>query len=147
MRRLASGIIVLSILIALAPTAGASLLSKTYEFKNAVTLEIGIANQDGLRLDTARFQLPSPSNSRWWPSGRTVNVQVALSNTTDRSMKVGIAVALFDEAGRLVGVASGGTKLMSIKPGRQKNYKLVFDGANGEAYLAKTFQITVETKP
>jgi hypothetical protein len=147
MRRLASGIIVLGMSIALAPAAGASLLSKTFEFKNAVTLEVGAANQDGLRLDTVRFQLPSPSSNRWMPSGRTVNVQVALSNTTDKSMKVGIAVALFDEAGRLVGAATGGTKLMPIKPGRQKDYKLVFDGANGEAYLAKTFQISIETKP
>ena len=71
---------------------------------------------------------------------------MAISNTSGESRKVGLALALFDEEGRLLGVASGGSKLASIKPGRQKSFILLFDGVNSEAHRAATFQISMESK-
>ena len=55
-------------------------------------------------------------------------------------------VALFDEQGRLLGVASGGSRVNALKPSRQRTFKLVFDDVNREAYKAKTFQISIESK-
>ena len=72
--------------------------------------------------------------------------EVSLSNTADRSLKVGVAIALFDADGRLVGVASGGSRWAPIKANRQKTFRLVFDNVNHEIFDTKTFQITVETK-
>jgi hypothetical protein len=54
-------------------------------------------------------------------------------------------VALFDNDGRLVGVADGGTSLVPLRGGRFKVYRLVFQNVNAAAPLATTFQISVES--
>lgn len=59
---------------------------------------------------------------------------------------MGVAIALYDGEGRLVGVASGGTGLMPLKPDRQRSFTLIFDDVNALAAQAQTFQITVESK-
>ena len=146
MRRLI-GISMLALtLAALTPGIEAALISRIFEFKSGVTLEVGASTGDGLRLDTVRFQLPSTVDGSF-RSGGLATATVAVSNTTETSGKVGIAIALFDDDGKLVGVASGGTKLTSIKSDRQKTFTLVFDHVNGEASRAKTFQVTLESRP
>jgi hypothetical protein len=145
-RPAAAGLPVLIAALLLAPIADAGLISKEYHFKPDVTLEIGAATDSGLRLDSVRFHLPSTAGGEHVRTGGVVKVEVAVSNTTGAAQKVGIAVALFDEVNRLVGVASGGSKVMSIKGNRQKSYTLVFDDVNGEAYKATTFQISIESK-
>jgi hypothetical protein len=146
MRRL-FGISMLALtLAALAPGATAALISRVFEFKPGVTLEVGASTDDGMRLDSVRFQLPSAGDGSF-RSGGLATATVAVSNTTEASSKVGIAIALFDEGGKLVGVASGGTKLTSIKGDRQKSFTLVFDHVNDAAFKTKTFQITLESKP
>ena len=128
----------------LSPWPAAALLSKSYLFRPGVFFEVGAATDDGLRLDTARFQMPSETGVRTVPQP---TVDVTISNSSESSKKVGIAVALFDEQGRMVAVASGGTKLMPLKAGRQKAYRLVFTDLNTEASRASTFQISLESKP
>jgi hypothetical protein len=126
------------------PVVNAGLVSKSYEFKPGTTLEIGASTDDGLRVDLVRFVMPSSTAVR---TASEAGVEVAISNTSEKSQRVGVAVALFDAQGRMVGVASGGTKFMPIKPGRQKSYKLVFDSVYVESPRATTFQISVESKP
>jgi hypothetical protein len=125
----------------------AGLLSKRYEFKSGVILEVGAQSEDGLRLDTVEFQVPTPIGGMVTRSGGLVTVDVAISNTAQEARRVGIAVALFDDAGRLLGVANGGNKLMSVKPGRQARFELSFDGVNAEAHRATVFHVSVEMKP
>jgi hypothetical protein len=127
--------------------ADAALLSKAYNFKDDVTLEVGESTADGLRLDSVRFRLPRTIDGEHTRTGGVVKAEVALSNTTAVGLKAGIAIALFDEGNRLVGVASGGSRLVSVKANRQKLYTLVFDNVNAEAHRAATFQISVESKP
>ena len=141
------GMAMLLTVLALPATIEAGLLSKTYEFKEGVTLEVGAETDTGLRLDTVQLTLPSTTGGRFLRTGGLVRAEISISNTIDESRKVGIAIALFDAQGRLVGVASGGTKLLPIKPQRQRTYDLVFDYVNEDAYKATTFQISVEAKP
>jgi hypothetical protein len=145
MRRLTRVSILVLALSALAVSTEAALISRVFEFKSGVTLEVGSVTADGLRLDSIRFQLPSTGDGSF-RSGGLVTATVAVSNTTETSSKVGIAIALFDEGGKLVGVASGGSKLTSIKGDRQKTFTLVFDHVNGEAHRATTFQISLESR-
>ncbi len=128
-------------------TAQSALLSKTFKFKTDTTLEIAASVDGGLRLDTVRFYLPSTMGGPIVRTGGSVRADVAVSNTGTVSQKFGIAVALTDDDGRLLGAANGGTKFVSLKAGRQDTYRLVFDGVNGEAYKATRFMITIETKP
>jgi hypothetical protein len=120
------------------------LLSKTYEFRADVFLEIGAATADGLLLDSVRFQMPSATAVR---TAAEATATVTITNTTDASKRVGIGIALYDDAGRMVGVVAGGTKLMPLKAGKQKIYKLIFEHIYVEAPRATTFQISVESKP
>ena len=73
-------------------------------------------------------------------------VDVTISNLGDEAKKVGIAIALYDADGRLVGVASGGSKLVAIKPDRKSTYELNFADVGNMAHRAATFQISLEAK-
>ena len=131
-------------LMILTPATRAGLVSKTYEFKADVFLEIGATTDDGLRLDNVRFQMPSATAVR---TAAEATVTVNITNTSAESKRVGLGIALFDDAGRMVGVVAGGTKLMPLKAGKQKVYKLIFEHVYVEAPRATTFQISVEAKP
>jgi hypothetical protein len=127
-------------------SAASALVSKRYEFKAGVLLEMGVSAPSGLRLDTVRFTMPAASEDRLTRTGGLLTARVAVSNTADRSIKAGLAIALFDGEGRLLAVASGGNKLAGLKPDRQQTFTLVFDGVNSEAHKATHFQISLEAK-
>ena len=128
-------------------TSDAALVSRSYEFKPGVTLEIGARIEDGLRIDSVLFRLPPVRNGVADPAGGPAGAQVTVSNDSEEPYGAGIAIALFDAEGRLLGVASGGSSLRAIRPGRQRAYTLLFDGANGLLHRADRFQITLESKP
>jgi hypothetical protein len=129
-----------------APAQAGRLFSKTYEFKAATILEVGADIERGLRLDSVRFLVPASGDGTVTRAGETVQVEVALSNTGSESRRIAIALALFDDQGRLLGVTSGGDKLFPLKGGRQATYLLTFSHVNAEAPRATRFQISVETK-
>jgi hypothetical protein len=126
-------ILMLALLAASSATAG--LLSKSFEYREDITLEIG-KETGGLRLDGVHFHGKS----------KPLRADVAVSNISSGPLKAGVAIALFDAEGRLVGVASGGTQFMPVRAGRQKSYPLIFDHVNGEISKAKSFQISLEAK-
>ena len=133
--------------LVLAPSTGsAEMLSKKYKFRPGTNLEIGEDVVAGVRIDTVKFELPAGGSGRLLRLGGLAQAVVAISNTTKESRKVGIAVAVFDDTGRLLGVASGGSTVRGIRPFRQVGYGLVFDDVNAEIASATTFQITVEVR-
>lgn len=121
------------------------LLSKTYKYKHGVLLEIGEISEDELRLDSVQFFLPSDSKGIF-KVGPSVRAEVAVSNLGAEPTQVGIAIALFDAQGRLVGVASGGSSMLAIKSQRQSYYTLAFRNLNNLAAEATSFQISIEPK-
>lgn len=137
-------VVALGVLMLLAPATRAGLLSKTYEFRSDVFLDIGASTDDGLRVDSVRFQMPSATAVR---TAAEATATVSITNTSDSAKRVGMGIALFDDAGNMVGVVAGGTKLMPLKAGKQKIYKLIFEHIYVEAPRATTFQISVESKP
>ena len=129
------------------PAAQADTFSKKYRYVQDKTLEMGETLGDGMRLDSIQFAMPSPSDGKILRIGGVPEAVVAISNMSQESVKVGIAVAVFDEEGRLLGVASGGSAMRGIRALRQVGYSLKFDYVNGEMAKAATFQVSVETKP
>ena len=81
MRRLLLSGILLALLGAVlwaAPNAWSAPLSKRYEFKDGVILEMAARATSGLRLDTVRFRVPAPrvSSTDSAPTGsRRVGVE------------------------------------------------------------------------
>ena len=145
MRRTTAVVLLLFVVLVHGSLSAAGLLSRSFQFKPGVTLEIGV-DTDGLRLDSVRFRVPeSPGGSRLRPGG-LVTADVAVSNIGGESRKLGLAVALFDDSGQLVGVASGGSRLTSLRSDRQKTFRLVFDDVNHNVDSASTFQISLEAR-
>lgn len=142
MWRIAVGMLVL----AAGLPAEAGMLSKTFRFKPGVVLEVGEATDDGLRLDSVRFALPSTAGGENMRTGGVAEAEVALSNTANVSLKGGVALAVFDGEGRLLGVSSAGNHLGALKPGRAKTFKLIFDNVNRELFRGASFQISVESR-
>ena len=63
--------------------AAAGMVSKQFKFKEGVTLEIGEATDDGLRLDSVQFALPTNSFSP--RASSSVRVSVAVSTSPSSS--------------------------------------------------------------
>lgn len=126
--------------------ASAGSVSRSYVFRAGTTLEIGADTGDGVRIDTVRFALPREREDGNPRVGGVPTVDVAVSNAADARKRVGLAVALFDDAGNLIGVASAGSTMSGVKPGRQQRFTLVFDHVNGQVHAATRFQVTAETR-
>ena len=142
-----SRVILAALLAGATAAADAAILSKTYQFKPDIDLQVGESLEGGLRLDSVHFFLPSSTGGMGYRSGGVPRAEVAVSNLgTDRQM-YGVAIVLLDEQGRLVGAANGGPKIMGLRPQRQLTSRVVFDGVNGEAYKATQFKISIENKP
>ena len=136
---------VLCVLVLAAPASG-ELLSKRYQFKDGVVLEMSVPTKSGLRLDTVLFQMPETVEGRLTVASGLLRARVVVSNLGAESRKVGLAIALYDDEDRLLAVASGGSKLASIKPDRARTYNLTFEGVFAKATRATTFQISLEEK-
>ncbi len=136
---------VLLCLALVAPLAHGAMVSKKFQFKVGTTLEVGEDIEGGIRLDSVQFNLPAAGKAGLISRVSGIpEAIVAISNMSKQAHKVGIAVAVFDKDGRLLGVANGGSALRGIKPYRQVGYRLVFDGVNAELADGVTFQISVE---
>ncbi len=140
-------VVIVGLLAWCAGTASAAdLLSKIYHFKSGVTLEVGAATDNGVRLDSVQFEVPEPVDGKITSTRSVVRSEVLISNTGEAPQRVGVAIALYDAEGILLGVASGGSALSRLKPGRQQSFKLVFDYVYAQIHRAATFQISVESK-
>ncbi len=148
MGRFAKGaVIALTAALALASSdARAELFSKAYAFKPNTTLEIGTELPGGLRLDTVEFVVPEPSNEPQSVFGGP-KVKVGISNLGTGAVKIGVALAVTDADGKLVGVASGGTKLFPMRADRAIVYTLSFTGAYSQLASGTVFRISVEPLP
>ena len=132
-----AGIVMAASLFAAGSEARAELFSKAYAFKPDTELQVGAEVPGGLRLDTVEFVLPkngSPSGTFTGPK-----VKVSISNLG--------TIAVTDAEGRLVAVASGGTKLFPLRTDRQIVYTLAIDNVMGELSKGSVFRISIEPTP
>jgi len=138
--------LILACAFALALTARADTFSKAYEFKPNTVLKVGADVGGGVRLDSVEFVMSTDDGS---PSGlfSGPKVKVTVSNLSDGSRKIGLAIAVADAENRLVAVASGGTKLFPLRAGRQIVYSLDIDGVMNELAHGTAFRISVEPRP
>ncbi len=72
--------------------------------------------------------------------------QVEVSNTGKHPKVPGFAVAVLDKDGRLLGVASGGTKVGTIKPGETETFDLNFTQVKERLASGDRFQLAIELR-
>jgi len=148
--RLTRGLVVVAVVLACVLSSAPSramMLSKEFAFKPHVELVIGAEvrdGQQGVRLDTVQFLFPD--TTKMVRFSNAIKVDVSLSNTGTEAQKVGVAIALYADDGALVGVASGGSKWMAIKPDRRSFYTLKFADVNSRISEATRFRVTLETR-
>ena len=123
--------------------AKAELFSKAYTFKPNTTLEVGAELPGGLRLDTIEFVM-APEDGKPQGTFSGPKVKVGISNLGTAAVKVGVAIAVTDADGRLVGVAGGGTKLFPLRADRTITYTLSIDGVRAELAAGTVFRISIE---
>ena len=126
--------------------AHAELFSKAYAFKAGTTLEINAELPGSIRLDSVQFLLPQADPAKEGVFGGP-KAKVSISNLGSVSQKVGIVIAVTDADGRLLGVASGGTKLFPLRADRQIFYTLPFDSVRSELSKGTVFRISIEPAP
>ncbi len=128
-------------LFAIAAPADAGTIAKAYEFKANLPLEVGLDLGDGLVFDRITFEM-APDG----PEIATPKARIQISNLGETPRRLGIAIALEDPEGRLVGAGSGGSKLFPLRGGRQMTYTIAFDDVNTEALAASAFRIAFEVR-
>ena len=72
--------------------------------------------------------------------------QVEVTNTSTLPRVPGFAVAVLDRDGRLLGVASGGTKLGTLSPGETETFDLNFAQVKERLASGATFILAVELR-
>jgi len=141
-----AGVVMAALLIGAGSDARAELFSKAYAFKPDTILEVGTEIPGGLRLDSVEFALPKEGAERGGLFAGP-KVKVGISNLGTSAVKIGVAIAVTDADGRLVGVASGGTKLFPVRADRAIVYSLSINGVRSELANGTVFRISVEPTP
>ena len=138
MRSLLSVAAVLTILLSAPTPCGAEVVSNSYLFKQDVLLRTNLEGPAGLRIDSVRF-----GTVRLVRASR-VAAQVVVSNPGTAPVEAGVAVALFDEGGRLVGAAGAGPG--RVRASQIRVFNLAFQGVERAAGGAVTFQVSLEVR-
>jgi len=99
---------------------------------------------DGLKVTSIYF---NKREAKVWPLrgadfGTRANVEV--TNTSDKPRIPGFAVAVFDNEDRLLGVATGGTKLGTVRPGTTETFDLNFHQVLERLPKGDHFHLSVE---
>jgi hypothetical protein len=72
--------------------------------------------------------------------------QVEVTNTGKYPKIPGFAVAVLDKDGKLLGAASGGTKVGTIKPGETETFDLNFTQVKERLAKGDRFLLTIELR-
>lgn len=101
---------------------------------------------DGLKVKSIFFNEREPKNR--FLKGRKFGhrAQVEVRNASTKPRIPGFAVAVMDEEGRLLGVASGGTKFGTVKPGETETFDLNFFQVKQRLRRGAKFTLSLELR-
>jgi hypothetical protein len=134
--------------VAPAPAAPLSFHSESLGFVWDRTIPLAI-NLDGMKVTSIFF------NKRKVEKGFFsflknaefgTRAQVEVTNTSKSPRIPGFAVAVLDKDGRLIGAASGGTKLGTIRPGETETFDLNFSQVKERLASGDRFLLAIELR-
>ena len=137
-RRLAAA---LSLCLLLVSPAGAAQNTAQYKFEGNRWLSLDLAVGD-VRTDVIRFDWPAAVLGI--KTGYKARVKVV--NGSARQVSAGIAVAVYDAAGKLIGAGSSGTRIGTIDPGDSVDFDIEFNNVTEKLEQAAQFQIALQTR-
>jgi hypothetical protein len=135
---------------AAAPTSPAplSFYSESFAFTWDRVIPLSI-NLDGLKVNSIFFNKRVLGSKYAGPlKGAEFGTRARLEVTNQGKLpKVpGIAVAVMDKDGRLIGVASGGTKIGTVKPGSTETFDLNFSQVKERLASGDKFYLAIELR-
>jgi hypothetical protein len=128
-----------------APVAKAlGLATFRFPFTWNTAIPLAGAEVDGLRVNSIYFNKRAP---KVWPLKGTdfgTRARVEVTNTAATPRNPGFAVAIYDREDRLVGVATGGTKIGTVAPGATESFELGFHQVLERIPKGERFHLSVE---
>ena len=130
-------------LVALVATVRAETIATTIKWDNEKWIPVNLT-AEGVQIREVRFAVEG--GIHWNPLRAGIGPQafVEVKNTSDREMKMAVAVALFDEKGSLL-AATESSNIGALDPGEAKEIKMTFREVKRKFFEAKTAQIALET--
>lgn len=130
------------------PVTSLSFYSESFTFSWDRVIPLSI-NVDGLKVSSIFFNkrvLQPGFFNLLKGSEFGTRAQVEVTNTGKYPKVPGFAVAVVDKDGRLIGVASGGTKVGTIKPGETETFDLNFTQVKERLAYGDRFQLAIELR-
>jgi hypothetical protein len=131
-----------------AATTPLSFYSETFTFAWDRTIPLSV-NLDGLKVTSIFFNkriVKSGFLGLFKGSEFGTRAQLEVTNTGKFPKVPGFAVAVLDKDGRLLGVASGGTKLGSVPPGETETFDLNFSQVKERLTSGDKFLLAIELR-
>lgn len=130
------------------PEASLSYFSETFAFAWDRMIPLSV-NVDGLKVHSIFFnrRVVQPGFFNILKGAEFgTRAQVEVTNTGKHPKIPGFAVAVLDRDGKLVGVASGGTKVGTIKPGETETFDLNFTQVKERLAKGDRFLLAIELR-
>jgi len=131
-----------------APAAPLSFYSESFPYAWDRTIPLSI-NVDGLKVSSIFFnkRVIQPGFFSVLKGAEFgTRAQVEVTNTSRFPKIPGFAVAVVDKDGRLIGVAQGGTKVGTIKPGETETFDLNFTQVKERLASGDRFFLAIELR-
>ncbi|HLP30488.1 MAG TPA: hypothetical protein VK150_03940 [Geothrix sp.] len=125
-----------------------SFFTESYTFAWDRTIPLAI-NLDGLKVSSIFFnkRVVQPGFFNLFKGAEFgTRAQLEVTNTGKYPKVPGFAVAVLDKDGRLIGVASGGTKVGTIKPGETETFDLNFTQVKERLAFGDRFLLAIELR-
>lgn len=134
------------VIAAALPLSAGEFFCKRYDFLQEQYIQLD-AKAGEVALRDIRFRFPAYVGPRKLDIKGRNQAEVSIKNYGDKPMRIHVAIALFDEAGNLVGCGATGSKLGSTKRGEEETFFVTFDYVKDRLSAAKVFYLTVEAQP
>lgn len=122
-----------------------SFASGSFKFYWDTTLPVSL-EADGLKVTQIYFNVRRSRYSWLKDAEFGARAHLTVTNTSARPRVPGFAVAVLDADGKLVGVASGGTKVGTVGPGETEEFDLNFTQVKERLPKGATFLLSIELR-
>jgi hypothetical protein len=138
--------LLLSALVALAVAAPASaqLVTKKFDWSPLNGTQKVDVQMNDVAISLIRFDLGDTIAPIRVSSAKAV---VRVDNNSDIDQEVGVAIAVFDADGNVVAAGNGGNKVGELNKGDREEFTVRFPYVYRHLSSAKSFLVTLETKP
>ncbi len=118
-------------------------VSKPFVWDRLLPMDLDI---DGLKVKTIFFNVRQPKGSLFKDTDLGTRAQVEVTNTGTATKIPGFAVAVMDAEGKLLGVATGGSKFGGVKAGETETFDMNFLQVKERIPKGATFVLSVELR-